>query len=102
MPALPSANGLAWQRAYERMAHAMLRDGVDLMEIANASMPSEIRESDYVVVTSSGGPLQVLLVRHPLPRRLSHQPRRASGRHQATWALTYSKKTPTNFCTTGG
>ena len=42
-------DGLAWQRAYERMVHAMLREGVDLIEIANATMPSEIREGDYVV-----------------------------------------------------
>ena len=49
------SDGLAWQRAYERMVHAMLRDGVDLMEIANASMPSEIRESDYVVGQEAKG-----------------------------------------------
>jgi hypothetical protein len=42
-------DGLAWQRAYERMVHTMLRDGVDLQTIARASMPSEIRQTDYVV-----------------------------------------------------
>jgi hypothetical protein len=40
---------MAWQRAYERMIHAMLREGVDLQEIARAPMPSEIRDVDYVV-----------------------------------------------------
>ncbi len=39
----------AWQRSYERMVHTLLRDGVDVQDIARASMPSEIRESDYVV-----------------------------------------------------
>lgn len=42
-------DALAWQRSYERMVHAMLRDGVDMQVIARATMPSEIRESDYVV-----------------------------------------------------
>ena len=44
---LPDA--MAWQRSYERMVHALLRDGVDLQTIAQARMPSEIRQSDYVV-----------------------------------------------------
>ena len=39
----------AWQRAYERMVHEMLRRGVDVQEIARMPMPAEIRESDYVV-----------------------------------------------------
>lgn len=43
------ADALAWQRAYERMVHAMLRDGMDVQQIARLSMPSDIRESDYVV-----------------------------------------------------
>lgn len=43
------SDALAWQRSYERMVHAMLRDGVDVQQIARAPMPSEIRESDYVV-----------------------------------------------------
>ena len=48
--------GLAWQRAYERMVHEMLRDGVDVQTIANASMPSAILERDYVVgLQLSGG-----------------------------------------------
>jgi hypothetical protein len=51
-----AADAHAWQRAYERMVHAWLRDGVDLLTIAQAPMPSEIRESDYVVgVQLSGG-----------------------------------------------
>ena len=49
------SDALAWQRAYERMVHAMLREGVDLIEIANASMPSEIREMDYVVGQEAKG-----------------------------------------------
>lgn len=42
-------DALAWQRAYERMVHTLLRDGVDVQLIAQAYMPSEIREVDYVV-----------------------------------------------------
>ena len=49
------AEALAWQRAYERMVHGMLRDGVDVQTIAKASMPSEIRESDYLVVEHMNG-----------------------------------------------
>lgn len=50
---LPDA--LAWQRAYERMVHTMLRDGVDLQEIARAPMPSIILERDYVEVQQLQG-----------------------------------------------
>jgi HD-GYP domain-containing protein (c-di-GMP phosphodiesterase class II) len=50
-----AADGLAWQKAYERMVHNMLRDGVDLQEIARAPMPSEIRETDYVATTTIQG-----------------------------------------------
>jgi hypothetical protein len=50
-----AADAQAWQRAYERMVHAWLRDGVDLMTIAQAPMPSEIRESDYVVGAQLSG-----------------------------------------------
>ncbi|MBK6999478.1 MAG: hypothetical protein IPH35_05770 [Rhodoferax sp.] len=39
----------AWQRSYERMVHAMLRDGVDLKTIAQAPMPSNILQRDYIV-----------------------------------------------------
>ncbi len=42
------ADGLAWQRAYERMIHQMLQNGADVRELARASMPSEILESDYL------------------------------------------------------
>ncbi len=45
----------AWQRAYERMVYEMLRDGMDLQSIATAPMPSEIRESDYVVGAQLSG-----------------------------------------------
>ena len=43
------SDALAWQRAYERMVHELLRSGVDVREIARAPMPADIRESDYVV-----------------------------------------------------
>ena len=57
------SDALAWQRAYERMVHAMLRDGVDIAEIANAPMPSEIAEVDYVVGQEAvGGWLDVQAV----------------------------------------
>ncbi|MDZ7938896.1 MAG: hypothetical protein U5M53_11685 [Rhodoferax sp.] len=49
------ADAHAWQRAYERMVHEWLRDGVDLMTIAKAPMPSEIRESDYIVGAQLSG-----------------------------------------------
>ena len=49
------SDALAWQRAYERMVHQMLRDGVDLLTIAQAPMPSELRESDYVVGAQLSG-----------------------------------------------
>jgi hypothetical protein len=49
------ADALAWQRAYERMVHEKLRDGVDLKHIASLSMPSEIREVDYRVGTQLSG-----------------------------------------------
>lgn len=39
----------AWQKSYERMIHAMLRDGASTEAIARASMPSQILEVDYVV-----------------------------------------------------
>lgn len=51
-----AVEGLAWQRAYERMVHQMLRDGMDVQSIANAPMPSVILERDYVVgLQLSGG-----------------------------------------------
>jgi hypothetical protein len=40
---------MAWQRAYERMVHTLLRNGMDVQEVALQAMPSEIRESDFVV-----------------------------------------------------
>jgi HD-GYP domain-containing protein (c-di-GMP phosphodiesterase class II) len=43
------SDGLAWQRAYERLVHELLRSGMDVREIAKAPMPTEIREVDYVV-----------------------------------------------------
>jgi HD-GYP domain-containing protein (c-di-GMP phosphodiesterase class II) len=49
------SDALAWQRAYERMVHALLRDGVDLQTIATASMPSTIRETDYTAGQEAQG-----------------------------------------------
>ena len=42
-------DGQAWQRAYERMVHEMLNNGVDVRDVAKAPMPERILESDYVV-----------------------------------------------------
>lgn len=47
--------GMAWQRAYERMVHTMLHDGVDVQTIAKASMPSDINERDYAVAEEVQG-----------------------------------------------
>ena len=43
------ADALAWQRSYERLVHTLLSQGVDVDEVSRVPMPSEIRESDYVV-----------------------------------------------------
>ena len=48
-------DALAWQRSYERMVHHMLRQGIDVQIVAQAPMPSEIREIDYVVVKQING-----------------------------------------------
>lgn len=50
-----ASDALAWQRAYERMVHELLRSGVDVRDIARAPMPSEIRETDYVVARQLHG-----------------------------------------------
>ncbi len=75
----------AWQRAYERMVQNMMRSGMDVREIAHASMPSEIRASDYVVAQAqSGGWLELQaalrgilyqggLSLNPLPRLIGIQ-----------------------------
>lgn len=49
------SDGLAWQRAYERMVYEMMRNGADLREVAKASMPAEILESDYAGEQPNGG-----------------------------------------------
>ena len=46
---MTESDALAWQKSYERMIRAMLREGVAIDVIANASMPSVITETDYVV-----------------------------------------------------
>ena len=48
-------DALAWQHAYERMVHALMREGVDLQVIADACMPSEISAADYVVGQEAKG-----------------------------------------------
>jgi hypothetical protein len=37
----------AWQRAYERMVHRLLQEGMDLAQIARMPMPTAISERDY-------------------------------------------------------
>ncbi len=49
------SDGLAWQHAYLRHIHNMLQEGMDPRDVARAPMPSEIRESDYVVGKQYGG-----------------------------------------------
>ena len=49
------SDGLAWQRAYERMVHRLLQSGADLLDVANAPMPTQIFESDYVSAQQLSG-----------------------------------------------
>jgi HD-GYP domain-containing protein (c-di-GMP phosphodiesterase class II) len=49
------ADASAWQRAYERMVHEMLRSGMAVQDIAKLPMPAEIRETDYVVAQQLRG-----------------------------------------------
>ncbi len=57
------ADAQAWQRSYERMVHAMLSAGADLQAISRSPMPSEIRDSDYIVAeTLNGGWLDLQAV----------------------------------------
>ncbi|MCF8167147.1 MAG: hypothetical protein K9J77_00835 [Rhodoferax sp.] len=49
------SDALAWQRSYERMVHTLLRQGMEVDAVAKQPMPSEIRESDYVVVKQMQG-----------------------------------------------
>ena len=54
----------AWQRSFERVIRAMLRDGFDIETIAHTCMPEEILESDYIVTAEVNGgwlDLQVIL-----------------------------------------
>jgi HD-GYP domain-containing protein (c-di-GMP phosphodiesterase class II) len=44
----------AWQRSYERMVYAMLRNGMDVNHLSHLSMPSEISERDF----SAGEPIK--------------------------------------------
>ena len=43
------SDAIAWQRAYERLVHEMLNSGVDARELTQLMLPSEIRETDYIV-----------------------------------------------------
>jgi HD-GYP domain-containing protein (c-di-GMP phosphodiesterase class II) len=47
--AITTGDAQAWQRSYERMIAAMIKDGVPMAIIAKAPMPTEIWESDYRV-----------------------------------------------------
>ena len=44
---LTESEAQAWQRAYERMVHALLYEGVDVQVIARLPMPSVITRRDY-------------------------------------------------------
>lgn len=48
-------DGMAWQRAYERMVYTALRDGASVEEIARMGMPTEIKEADFVVAKQISG-----------------------------------------------
>lgn len=48
---LMQSDARAWQKSLERMIHAMLQDGADVNTIAHAFLPTEIRETDYLVST---------------------------------------------------
>lgn len=48
-------DGMAWQRAYERMVYMALRDGMSVEDIAKLGMPSDIKEADYVVAKQISG-----------------------------------------------
>lgn len=57
------ADGLAWQRAYERMVHSLLLKGLDAREVAKAPMPAEIHPADYQAAQPfSGGWLDLQAV----------------------------------------
>ncbi|MBP9059300.1 MAG: hypothetical protein KBF98_03165 [Rhodoferax sp.] len=54
----------AWQKSFERVIRAMLRDGIDIETIAHTCMPEEILESDYIVTAEVNGgwlDLQIIL-----------------------------------------
>jgi hypothetical protein len=54
-------DAMAWQRAYERMVQTMMREGLELADIALATLPIDIRETDYVVGQAlRGGWIDVL------------------------------------------
>lgn len=74
----------AWQRAYERRVQTLLREGAELAQIAQLTMPTELHERDFRVATPLlGGWLDVQVVlrgilqqglqggRDPLQRLLS-------------------------------
>lgn len=46
---MTESDARAWQRSYERMVHTLLASGADVDTIANACLPTEIWEADYVV-----------------------------------------------------
>ncbi len=46
--AMTEGDALAWTRGYERMLHAMLRDGSSADAISRLTMPGEIPDQDYL------------------------------------------------------
>lgn len=46
---MTTSDAMAWERSFNRMIHTLLRSGVDVDIIAQAYLPSEIEEMDYIV-----------------------------------------------------
>lgn len=54
-PGMTETDAKAWHRSLERLIHQLLREGADADAIARVRMPTDIRESDYVVAKEMGG-----------------------------------------------
>lgn len=92
----------AWQRAYERMVHTLLQGGMDVKDVAALPMPSEIRESDFVVVQQvSGGWLDLQEVLRGILYQggLAINPlRRLAGIEQRAIELVHAEPDDSLFC----